>query len=207
VVLPTRCRILSDFAAAQAALGRFVRAPIAGTLSDQEPQASRPGQIEKPFGNDAMLKRWIAGALFSVLAAGMPVTSALAFTVTDSAGKVHRLADYKGKWVLVNFWATWCPPCLEEIPDLVALHENKKNKLVVIGVAMDYRDPKAVLQFADQQMISYPVVLGDYNMAAQIGPVRGLPTSYLYNPQGKVVAYTVGTLSRAAVEDYIARKK
>ncbi|TCS70415.1 thiol-disulfide isomerase/thioredoxin [Sulfuritortus calidifontis] len=154
-----------------------------------------------------MLKRWIVRALFSVLMVAVPVASALAFTVTDSAGKVHRLADYKGKWVLVNFWATWCPPCLEEIPDLIALHENKKNKLVVIGVAMDYRDPKAVLQFADQQMISYPVVLGDYRMAAQIGPVRGLPTSYLYNPQGKVVAYTVGALSRAAVEDYITKKK
>ncbi|NWG86894.1 MAG: TlpA family protein disulfide reductase [Hydrogenophilaceae bacterium] len=149
-----------------------------------------------------MLKRWIVLLLLVALA-----PAAQAFSLTDSKGKVHRLADYKGKWVLVNFWATWCPPCLEEIPDLIALHENKKNKLVVIGVAMDYQDSKYVLQFADQQMISYPVVLGDYKMAAQIGAIRGLPTSYLYNPQGKIVAYTVGSLSRAAVEDYIAAKK
>jgi len=130
-----------------------------------------------------------------------------AFTMVDSKGKTHSLAQYKGKWVLVNFWATWCPPCLEEIPDLVALHENKKNKLVVLGVALDYKDSKHVLEFAEQMMVSYPIILGDQKMAAQIGAVPGLPTTYLYNPEGKVVAYNVGALTRAAVERYIASKK
>jgi len=130
-----------------------------------------------------------------------------AFTLVDSKGKTHSLAQYKGKWVLVNFWATWCPPCLEEIPDLVALHENKKNKLVVLGVALDYKDSKQVLEFAEQMMVSYPIILGDQKMAAQIGAVPGLPTTYLYNPEGKVVAYNVGALTRAAVERYIAGKK
>jgi thiol-disulfide isomerase/thioredoxin len=133
--------------------------------------------------------------------------SVQAFTLVDSKGKTHSLAQYKGKWVLVNFWATWCPPCLEEIPDLVALHENRKNNLVVLGVAMDYQDPKSVLQFADQMMVSYPIILGDQKMAAQVGSIPGLPTTYLYNPQGKVVAYNVGALTRAAVERYIQSKK
>jgi thiol-disulfide isomerase/thioredoxin len=126
---------------------------------------------------------------------------AQAFTLVDSKGKTHSLAQYKGKWVLVNFWATWCPPCLED------LHENKKNKLVVLGVAMDYRDPRQVLQFADQLMVSYPIILGDQKMAAQIGAIPGLPTTYLYNPEGKVVAYNVGALTRVAVERYITTKK
>ncbi len=130
-----------------------------------------------------------------------------AFTLVDSKGKTHSLAQYKGKWVLVNFWATWCPPCLEEIPDLVALHENKKNNLVVLGVAMDYRDPKAVLEFSDQMMVTYPIILGDQKVAAQVGTIPGLPTTYLYNPQGKVVAYNVGALTREAVERYIRAKK
>ena len=133
--------------------------------------------------------------------------SAQAFTFTDSKGKTQSLEQYKGKWVLVNFWATWCPPCLEEIPDLVALHEDRKNNLVVIGVAMDYRNPKEVLQFADQMMISYPMVLGDYKLAAQVGAVNGLPTTYLYNPQGKQVAYNVGAITRDAIERYIRSKK
>ncbi len=134
-------------------------------------------------------------------------TSAQAFTLTDSKGKTHTLAQYKGKWVLVNFWATWCPPCLQEIPDLVALHENKKNNLVVLGIAMDYHNPQDVLQFADQMMVSYPIILGDAKIAAQIGAVTGLPTTYLYNPQGKMVAYNVGALTRETVERYISSKK
>lgn len=133
--------------------------------------------------------------------------AAQAFTLVDSNGKTHTLAQYKGKWVLVNFWATWCPPCLEEIPDLNALHENKRNNLVVLGIAMDYKDPKTVLQFADQMMVGYPIILGDSKTAAQIGALTGLPTTYLYNPQGKMVAYNVGALTRQAVESYITKKK
>jgi hypothetical protein len=87
-----------------------------------------------------------------------------------------------------------------------ALHENKKNNLVVLGVAMDYRDPKTVLQFSDQMMVTYPIILGDQKMAAQVGTIPGLPTTYLYNPQGKVVAYNVGALTREAVERYIRPK-
>lgn len=134
---------------------------------------------------------------------GLMSASALAFSLTDSQGKVHRLADYKGKWVLVNFWATWCPPCLEEIPDLVALHEDSKNNLIVIGIALEYKNPKQVLEFADQMMISYPIVLGNHAMASQIGPVRGLPMTYLYSPQGKLVAQNMGPLKRADVERFI----
>jgi thiol-disulfide isomerase/thioredoxin len=144
------------------------------------------------------------GILFFLFAQAF---AAQAFTFTDSQGKSHSLEKYKGKWVLVNFWATWCPPCLEEIPDLVALHENKKNNLVVIGVALDYRDPKDVLQFSEQMMISYPMVLGDHKLAAQVGAIAGLPTTYLYNPQGKQVAYNVGAITRDAIETYIRRKK
>ena len=137
----------------------------------------------------------------------LPAFAAQAFTFTDSEGKTHSLDKYKGKWVLVNFWATWCPPCRDEMPDLVALHENKKNNLVVIGVAMDYRDPKEVLKFADEMMISFPIVLGNHKMAAQIGPIKGLPTTYLYNPQGEQVAYNVGAVTREAIETYIRKKR
>jgi thiol-disulfide isomerase/thioredoxin len=148
-----------------------------------------------------MTRRLVALLFLALLA-----TPALAFKLVDSHGKTHRLADYKGKWVLVNFWATWCPPCLEEIPDLMSLHDNKKNNLVVLGIAMDYRNPKDVLTFAEQQMISYPIILGDYEMAAQIGPIKGLPTTYLFDPKGQVVAYNVGALSKETVQQYISTK-
>lgn len=146
---------------------------------------------------------WLAGLVLALVAGW---AQANGFKVVDTAGKTHTLAGYKGKWVLVNYWATWCPPCLEEIPDLIALHGNRKNNLVVIGVALDYRDPRQVTDFAEGLMVDYPIVLGNARVVSQIGPVRGLPTTYLYNPEGKMVAQQVGMITREAVESYIASK-
>jgi len=154
--------------------------------------------------NRQLMRLVLACVLYGVSA----LAAAAGFSFQDTQGKSHSLAGYKGKWVLVNFWATWCPPCLEEIPDLIALHDKHKDKdLVVLGVAMDYRNPKQVKDFADQMFISYPVILGTQESAAQVGTISGLPTTYLYNPQGKMVAYNVGALTRQAVESYMASKK
>ncbi|MDZ7583531.1 MAG: TlpA disulfide reductase family protein [Thiobacillus sp.] len=146
---------------------------------------------------------WLAGLLLALAASWVQAAD---FKLTDTNGKTHTLSGYKGKWVLVNYWATWCPPCLEEIPDLIALHGDKKNNLVVIGVAMDYRNAKQVTDFADGLLVDYPIVLGTPRVVRQIGPVQGLPTTYLYNPEGKMVAQQVGLITRAAVENYIAGK-
>jgi thiol-disulfide isomerase/thioredoxin len=146
---------------------------------------------------------WLAAILLALPASW---AQAADFRVTDTNGKTHMLSGYKGKWVLVNYWATWCPPCLEEIPDLIALHENKNNNLVVIGVAMDYRNAKQVTDFAEGLLVEYPIVLGSPQVVRQIGPVQGLPTTYLYNPEGKMVAQQVGLITRAAVEQYLAGK-
>lgn len=132
--------------------------------------------------------------------------SAQSFVFKDLQGHQQRLQDYRGKWVLVNFWATWCPPCLEEIPDLAALHEAHKNKdLVVIGVALD-SSKESVVEFIAKKKIAYPMVFGDYNMAEQVGEVEALPTSYLYDPTGKLVSYQQGMVSKASVESYIKSK-
>lgn len=144
---------------------------------------------------------WFAALLMLL---GSALGHAEGFQLTDTDGKAHSLAGYKGKWVLVNYWATWCPPCLEEIPDLIALHENKKNNLIVIGVAIDYRNAKQVTDFADSLLVNYPIVLGTPKVVNQIGPVQGLPTTYLYNPEGKMVAQQVGPITREAVQKYIA---
>ena len=128
------------------------------------------------------------------------------FLFKDMAGKEQRLSDYKGKWVLVNFWATWCPPCLDEIPDLVDMHNARKaSDFVVIGIAMSSgRD--AVKSLVEQLDVSYPIVMGDNLMAAQVGKVPALPTSYLYDPTGKLVSYQTGAITREAIESYIRSK-
>ncbi|BBI99999.1 hypothetical protein FGKAn22_16920 [Ferrigenium kumadai] len=129
------------------------------------------------------------------------------FSLKDMQGKMQRLADYRGKWVLVNFWATWCPPCLAEVPELIALHNaHKDSDLAVIGVALD-STRSSVAEFAARKNISYPLVLGDHKMAAQIGEVDVLPTSYLYAPNGELVSYQAGEVTRESVETYIRNKK
>lgn len=130
------------------------------------------------------------------------------FSLEDLQGKTHRLEDYRGKWVLVNIWATWCQPCLSEIPELSSLHDaHKDNDLVVIGIAIDSGSSSKVASFAEAHGISYPVVMGNRKIVAQIGKLNVLPTSYLYAPNGKKVSYQDGEVTRASIENYIKGKK
>ena len=128
------------------------------------------------------------------------------FTLTDADGKSHSLAGYRGKWVIVNFWATWCPPCLEEIPDLVAIKEARKD-VEVIGIAMEFQDAKQVIQFADGMFVNYPIVLGDRKVSNSIGQVDGLPTTFIYDPQGKLAERHVGKITRKQIERIIGARK
>jgi len=130
------------------------------------------------------------------------------FMLQDTAGIKHQLANYKGKWVLVNYWATWCPPCLEEVPDLVNLYDQRRKKdLMIFGVVFDYESVQSVKEYVDDMLMSYPVVLGDDQVIAQIGSADVLPTTFFYNPQGELVSYQEGLLTRSSIESYIKNKK
>ena len=143
-------------------------------------------------------------ACFLLFALG---AAAQEFTLEDIQGKTHRLADYRGKWVLVNYWATWCPPCLDEIPELVSLHNAHHDKdLLVIGIAMDSGSSNKVNAFVQAHGISYPVVMSDRKVKAQLGEVQILPFSYLYNPQGELVSSQAGEVTRASVEAFINKQ-
>jgi thiol-disulfide isomerase/thioredoxin len=149
------------------------------------------------------MQRWIllaALAMFAGTAAAEP------FVMTDAAGKTHRLADYRGKWVIVNFWATWCPPCLEEIPDLVSIAESRKD-VQVFGIAMEFQDAPQVLQFAEGMFVNYPIVLGDEKVAKQMGQVSGLPTTFIFDPTGALATRHQGKLTRKQIEDLIAGRR
>ena len=128
---------------------------------------------------------------------------ALAFDVADTEGKRHRLADYKGKWVVVNFWATWCAPCIKEIPD-IAEFQRANPGTVVLGVALDDDDVAKTKQFAKKVGHAYPLVLEDDATEKQFGRVKGLPTTVIFDPSGRRAWDRTGTVTKKSLEEAIA---
>jgi thiol-disulfide isomerase/thioredoxin len=114
------------------------------------------------------------------------------FLVNDIDGQPVSTAEWKGKVVLVNFWATWCPPCRAEIPMLVQLKNIYKDRLVIVGVSMDDDDPAAVRKFVKEMRMNYPVVMASREIISEYGGVPALPTTFVVNQDGKVVQKHIG---------------
>lgn len=127
----------------------------------------------------------------------------------DLDGKSTFLSDYKGKWVIINLWATWCPPCLVEIPDLVLFHEAHKDKdAIVLGVNYEAIDLEKVRSFAESQMINFPVVRFKGRVDGKttpFGDLKGLPTTYMVTPKGKVVAARTGMVDQKMLEEFMEK--
>ncbi len=144
--------------------------------------------------------------VFAALSALAAPTAALAFDLTDIQGKRHRLADYQGRWVVLNFWATWCVPCIQEIPEIAQFHRDHED-VVVIGVAIDAEDAGKVKRFAARAGHDYPLVIAAERVEKQLGAMRALPTTRIYDPKGKVAYDKPGRVDRKFLEERVLPAK
>ena len=162
-----------------------------------------------------MKRLWIMGLVF-VLAlsackprqtlnlSGGNRPAAPEFALTDINGKPLSLAQYKGKVVLLDFWATWCAPCKVEIPHFIALQDKYGPQgLQIIGLSMD-DDAKPVVKFAAQMKINYPIAVGDEKLASKYGGVLGLPIAFIVDKEGRIVHKHVGETAPEVFEKEVA---
>lgn len=128
------------------------------------------------------------------------------FVLTDLQGHSLKLSDLRGKAVVLNFWATWCPPCKEEIPWFVELQKRYGAQgLQVVGVSMDDGDQKDVEKFAAENSINYPVLLGKDTVAEQYGGIEYLPTTFYIDRNGVVMDRVFGQPGRDEIEQSVER--
>ncbi|HEY0601732.1 MAG TPA: redoxin domain-containing protein [Herpetosiphonaceae bacterium] len=138
-------------------------------------------------------------------AAALTSDAAPDFSLQTLDGETVRLSDFTGKVVLINFWATWCPPCVREIPRLVRISEEYDDDgLVVLGINTTFQDdPAKVEQFVRDQGISYRVLLDPDGDTSQKYPARLMPTTYLIDRSGKVVHTKVGEVDEATLDEQV----
>jgi peroxiredoxin len=123
------------------------------------------------------------------------------FTLKDANGSSVKLSDYRGKVVLLNFWATWCVPCKIEIPWFMEFEQQYKNKgFAVLGVAMDDDGWAAVKPYMAAKKMNYRVVMGSDSVATEYGGIEALPTTFVINQDGRIVASHIGLINK---DDYL----
>ncbi len=120
--------------------------------------------------------------------------------MTDVDGRAISSADWRGKVIIVNFWATWCPPCRAEIPDLIALQNKYKDHLQIIGISDDDDPPETVKKWAVEHNINYPIVMNTPELRKVFTGVTALPTSFLVDRQSRIAMRHVGMLMASTTE-------
>ena len=147
--------------------------------------------------------------LFALLLSIAVPLSALAvdMPLTDISGNKVNLSSYQGKWVVVNYWATWCPPCIIEMPELQAFHDQHAaaDDAIVLGINTELIGKQQLQQFLDDYFISYPIFVSKPTQQSELGLIPGLPTTFLVTPQGKVVARQVGPVTQEMIEQFIKK--
>lgn len=126
------------------------------------------------------------------------------FSLPDMKGKTVRLSDYNNKVVILNFFATWCPPCREEIPDFIEMVNTRDSeKFAIIGVSVEKGDTQTVKRFVEGQRINYPVLMDDGIASEAYGPIYSIPTTFIIDKNQNIVQKIIGSRTKKEFEKII----
>jgi peroxiredoxin len=160
--------------------------------------ASRDARTE---GSEAQ-----AASVNTVQTRGELGEQAFDFTLKNLEGKDVRLSDFKGKIVILDFWATWCGPCKMELPHFRELYKQYKDKgVAIVGVALDQQGLKIVAPFVQKNQIEYVTLIGTPDVVGRYGDIRGIPTTFIINQKGKITNKFVGYRNKADFEAEIVK--
>jgi len=193
-----------------------VATTLAEALREEPPKANeaKPGEIPEAYIELASLVRYEhvqAGLDSPLFAAAMAKLEAddqrrqqADFTLTDLGGNAWTLKSLRGKVVLVNFWATWCPPCRKEMPDLQSLYQRFKDQGLVI-LAISDEDASKVKPFVTERRVSYPILLDPGRKVNTLFAIEGIPKTFVYDRDGKLVAQAIDMRTQNQFLEMLAR--
>ncbi len=155
------------------------------------------------------MRRFAVWCLLALLVVGFPVwgdyetEEPVDFSLEQLGGGEVRLSDYRGEWVVVNYWATWCAPCRKEIPDLSKLHDQRTD-VTVLGLAYEELDDSDFYAFLEDFDVTYPILkVNVYEPPEPFGAPMALPTTIILDRQGRAVKAFIGPVTREAIEKFI----
>jgi peroxiredoxin len=218
-VVPNKLQLAGALAnlSTEGDFGRDTLQEVTTTLASalrEQPPTGKPGQPDDLYMSLASLVRYehmqaesdnpqFAEAL-SKLEAADAMRQKADFTLTDLHGNPWHLRELKGKVVLVNFWATWCPPCRKEMPDLQALYDKYQEQGFVV-LSISDEEPAKVQPFITERKITYPVLLDPGRKVNEEFQVEGIPKSFVYDREGKLVAQSMDMRTRTQFEEMLAQ--
>ncbi|HAU41600.1 MAG TPA: hypothetical protein DCW50_06080 [Gammaproteobacteria bacterium] len=149
-------------------------------------------------------------AIYALVSIGsaMPrvlLADALEYSLQDLQGNVQSLSQYQDQWVIVNFWATWCGPCIREIPELMAFADRHVESVQVVGIAFEKTPIDEIRSFVAELGVTYPVLIIGEEPLVPMEPLKGLPSTFLISPEGQVVHLHVGPVTEDALTEWLAR--